>query len=535
MRWVETLRRKVKEYMASSSFASAAFWADKIVTATDGALEDVYLLAKAYMSLQQYERAMHVLVKYDAVRQSPAARLIVGQCFTALDRGEEALDVIGVDDEHLDELRVADAEVADFHPIADVRAQLALLRGKIFENQDNRIKAIRSYRAALNHDPFCAEALQRLADHHLLKHSEETQLVASILPVMQDKLASEEEGDILTDITDFLYSSLFERYQEVPISDQIPIKLLANPDIQVSRAAQLFNQGQFEESFTITTKVLDNDKFNEACLPFHIACQVELKEINSLFYLAHQLVDNMPQKAVTWFAVGSYYFATKFYEVARTYFSKATTKDVSFGPAWIGFAHAFAVEGEHDQAMAAYSNAVRILSGSHLPLLYMGMEYAQTNNRPIAMRYYRQAADIYDADPAIFHEMGVLHYHEGRHDDAIKCFNKARKLFRRLRLAPARLHSTLVNLARVRLRLEEYEEAVQLYEEALSLVPDSGVAHAGLAFIYHLRDDFERAIQYYHKALALNPSDAFCEQMLAKALAEQVQDFDLPAPDAAPE
>lgn len=47
---------------------------------------------------------------------------------------------------------------------------------------------------------------------------------------------------------------------------------------------------------------------------------------------------------MTWFAVGSYYYATKYYEIARTYFSKATTKDVNFGPAWIGFAHAFAVE-----------------------------------------------------------------------------------------------------------------------------------------------------------------------------------------------
>ena len=48
----------------------------------------------------------------------------------------------------------------------------------------------------------------------------------------------------------------------------------------------------------MTGRVLDNDKFNEACLPIHVACQVELKEINSLFYLSHQLVDNMPQKAV---------------------------------------------------------------------------------------------------------------------------------------------------------------------------------------------------------------------------------------------
>lgn len=137
-----------------------------------GSLPDAYLLSQAFIHLEQYERAVHVLVKYDTVRKSLAARLLVGRCYVKLNRGEEALDVIGLDDEHLDELRTSDMEVADFQPIHHVRAQLALLRGKIFEDQDNRIKAIKAYRTVLNHDPFCAEAVQRLSDHHLLKHRE---------------------------------------------------------------------------------------------------------------------------------------------------------------------------------------------------------------------------------------------------------------------------------------------------------------------------------------------------------------------------
>ena len=127
---------------------------------------------KLLIALEQHERAIHVLVKHDCVRKSLAARLLVGQCYSSLDRGEEALEVIGFDDEHLDEIRTSDLETPQFQPIAHARSQLALLRGKIFEDQDNRIKAIRCYRAALNHDPFCAEALQRLSDHHLLNHTE---------------------------------------------------------------------------------------------------------------------------------------------------------------------------------------------------------------------------------------------------------------------------------------------------------------------------------------------------------------------------
>jgi hypothetical protein len=38
-----------------------------------------------------------------------------------------------------------------------------------------------------------------------------------------------------------------------------------------------------------------------------------------------------------------------------------------FGPAWIAFAHSFAMEKEHDQAITAYSTATRLFQGSVSP------------------------------------------------------------------------------------------------------------------------------------------------------------------------
>jgi len=43
--------------------------------------------------------------------------------------------------------------------------------------------------------------------------------------------------------------------------------------------------------------------------------------------------------------------------------SKSTTMNRDFGAGWLGFGHSFAQEGEHDQAMAAYRSAARILHG----------------------------------------------------------------------------------------------------------------------------------------------------------------------------
>lgn len=37
--------------------------------------------------------------------------------------------------------------------------------------------------------------------------------------------------------------------------------------------------------------------------------------------------------------------------------------DPRFGPAWIAFAHTFALEGEHDHAVTAYSTCARMFVG----------------------------------------------------------------------------------------------------------------------------------------------------------------------------
>lgn len=38
-------------------------------------------------------------------------------------------------------------------------------------------------------------------------------------------------------------------------------------------------------------------------------------------------------------------------------------EDTRFGPAWITFSHCFAFEGEHEQAITAYSTTARLFPG----------------------------------------------------------------------------------------------------------------------------------------------------------------------------
>lgn len=91
--------------------------------------------------------------------------------------------------------------------------------------------------------------------------------------------------------------------------------------------------------------------------------------------------------------------------------SKSVLIDPRFGPAWLAYAHSFAYEGEHDQAITAYSTAQRHLPGSHLPLLFIGMQHLGLANVSLAEEYLLAAQEICREDPLVVNELGVVALH----------------------------------------------------------------------------------------------------------------------------
>ena len=96
-----------------------------------------------------------------------------------------------------------------------------------------------------------------------------------------------------------------------------------------------------------------------------------------------------------------------------------------FGPTWLACGHSFAVENEHDQAMAAYFKASQLMAGCHLPQLYIGLEYSLTNNTQHAEMFFSQALEIAPNDPFVLHELGVTAFSSGHYERAEKYLSDA--------------------------------------------------------------------------------------------------------------
>ena len=88
--------------------------------------------------------------------------------------------------------------------------------------------------------------------------------------------------------------------------------------------------------FIYKKRILKVDPYNFDTNIFclHLSSLVELEKKTELFYAAHKLAEENPTLAISWYAVGCYYFLIGRYESARNYFRKSTTLDPNFGEAW---------------------------------------------------------------------------------------------------------------------------------------------------------------------------------------------------------
>lgn len=150
-------------------------------------------------------------------------------------------------------------------------------------------------------------------------------------------------------------------------------------------------------------------------------------------------------------------------------------------------------------------------------LLNAATAYRAAGDYATALRYYKQALQIYDGilQPqdyryaGLYNNMSILFEKMEENEEAIAYANKALSIIETIPDSESELATTMTNLALLYFKAEQAEKAKELLEKALSLFEQSGEntdAHysgalAGVAEAWYRMQDYDKALEYYEKAL----------------------------------
>ncbi len=150
-------------------------------------------------------------------------------------------------------------------------------------------------------------------------------------------------------------------------------------------------------------------------------------------------------------------------------------------------------------------------------LLNAATAYRAAGDYATAIRYYRQALQIYDGTlppedyryAGIYNNMSILLEKMEENAEAITYAQKALSIIEKLEGGEMETATTLTNLALLYFKTGQPDHARQLLEKALALFEQSGEhtdAHysgalAGVAEAWYRMQDYEKALAYYEKAL----------------------------------
>ncbi|CAH8496443.1 unnamed protein product [Schistosoma turkestanicum] len=532
----DVLRKHVLSSMELQQYVTACYWADKLVCLEKYRAEDVLLYAKALYYSRQYHRAVSLIQNCKELKHSLVCRYFVAQCYYACSEYTKALELLEQSDciptdftsnitslvagslskqlsistdfqnsDNEDSVRqsnvVSDNLINGF-TTEQLHSSIALLKGKLYELMENRSLAMQFYKEALLLDITCYEAFEKLVHFQSISSEEESALLTELN--FTDHL-----NPLMSKLTEFLYKDKLSKNSvlETKAPEEFD-SLNNNADVIANKAGRMLDVCRFQECYDITSRLMQSDPYNLACLPIHISVLKELEKVNELFKVSHRLMDVYPSSALAWFSVGCYYLCIKKNELARRHLVKASQLDRRYGPIWLTLGHAFAADGEHDQAIASYCTAAQVIRGSHIPIMYIGIEYSASNNRNLAERFLNQAYLISPSDPFVLHELGTLAFESQKYVDAtrflVRAYERACELSGQV---PSPFWEPLVNnLAHSYRKMGLYSQAIAMHELALRLVPDSPTTLACLAMLHAINGNLQVAVDYLHRSVGVQPS-----------------------------
>ncbi len=198
-----------------------------------------------------------------------------------------------------------------------------------------------------------------------------------------------------------------------------------------------------------------------------IAALEQKKDWRGLLKLTQQWVKSEPENDVAWFSVGFAYNNLR----------------------------------QHDQAIQAYREALRIQPEAADAWNNLGVAYNHLKQHGQAIQALREALRIQPEYAMAWNNLGIAYRHLKQHDQAIQALREA------LRIQPE-YADAWNNLGNAYNGLKQYDQAIQAYREALRIQPEHAEAWYNLGNAYDDLEQYDRAIQAFREALRIQPEAA---------------------------
>ena len=507
-------RSIAEENLQKHLYKTAYFWAEKALVLSGGELQDIFLLAQIFYASGQYQRASNLLQKNSQYQQSSLLCYLLAKCHAACKEWEVVLTILSYI--NFEATKKVDKDLSKLTEIDNVESSCLLLEGVAHENLGTIPKAIECFTAALKADVFCVEAFDHLTSKHYLTADEEQKIIES-LP-FNKQCTRDEEGILL-----YLYQSKMKGCKQQLSNTVLPesCKQLENcSDVMCSLAEKKSPR----TSYSLTSKVLEQDQFNEDAILLHVSACVSQNKSTELYALGQRLVSNFPELPIAWYTVACYYFTISQYVDAAKYLEKVLSIDKMFPHAWLVYGLSFANRGEHDQAISAFSNAAHIMRGSHLPLLYLAREYFHTGVTAISVGFVKKALAMSPTDPIVLQEVGFILFHAGKFPLAEAYFKNAIINLQTTDNSSSPMWQTVYNnLGHVYRKQGKCKVALEMHKKALQIDPGLASTLADMAFVSLLMNKYEDAVTYSTQSLQIRRQDHLTLMILETAVKQANQ------------
>ena len=246
-----------------------------------------------------------------------------------------------------------------YPPQLTIYAAVYCAAGRCFDCLENSTKALKAFLTAIRIDASCVEALEHIVKNSMLSSKDRANLYYNSISLNDDKIWLDE----------------YYRFMLLGTSPEnnaaLDISTTPSPVLLIRKAEFLFEHQQPEEAYRLSRLAYTIDPFYWQGLLVYIASMADLQLKTELFYLGHELANTYPKMAVSWYAVGVYYWCCRKLEMAQKYLMKATKMDKKFAKAWVALGHVLSSQEESEHAISAFRTATRLLPGDHRPLVFM--------------------------------------------------------------------------------------------------------------------------------------------------------------------